>query len=72
MSDEALYGYITKGRSRPLPAGLRLRYRSDRPSVVRVVRGRRIRTVRDGVATVTVAARYHGVARSARFVVRVR
>jgi beta-glucosidase len=72
MNDEALYGYITKGRSRPLPAGLRLRYRSDRPRVVRVVHGRRIQTVAAGVATVTVTARYHGVARSARFVMRVR
>jgi beta-glucosidase len=70
MTDESLYGYITKGRSRAFPKGLSLSYRTNRPSVVSVGRGT-IHTVRKGVATVTVTARYHGVSRSGRFVVRV-
>ena len=36
MTDESLYGYVTKGQSRPLPAGLSVEYTSNRPKVVRV------------------------------------
>ena len=71
MNDDTLYGYITKGQSKPLPAGLTVSYRSDRPSVVSVGRDGVIRTVGNGVATISATATYHGVSKSTSFVVRV-
>ena len=70
-SDDTLYGYVTKGQSKPFPPGMSLAYRSNRPSVVSVGRGGVIRTVGNGVATITATATYHGVSKSASFVVRV-
>jgi beta-glucosidase len=72
MSDDTLYGYVTKGASRSLPAGMTVRYRSNRPSVVSVDRAGAIHTVRAGVATVTATVTYRGAGRSADFVVYVR
>jgi len=63
MTDDRLY--------RRLPVGMTVRYASNRPSVVSVDSAGTIRTVRNGVATVTATVRYHGVARSGDFVVRV-
>ncbi|GAB3984660.1 hypothetical protein GCM10029978_094930 [Actinoallomurus acanthiterrae] len=71
MADESLYGYVTKGASLPLPEGLTVTYRSDRPQVVRVDGGRTIRTVGSGVATVTAIVHYRGGTASTSFVVRV-
>jgi beta-glucosidase len=71
MTDESLYGYVTKGQSSPLPAGLTVEYRSDRPHVVRVTGKGTIRTVHSGVATITATVRYHGGTASTRFVVDV-
>jgi beta-glucosidase len=33
LSDQSLYGYITKGQSIPLPPGMTVRYASDHPGV---------------------------------------
>jgi beta-glucosidase len=71
MNDESLFGYINAGHSRPLPAGMRVSFTSDRPGVVAVQRRGVIRTVGSGVATVTARVRYHGVSQSAQFVVDV-
>ncbi len=71
LADESLYGYITKGQSTPLPPGLTITYRSDRPGVVRVTGGT-IRTVAAGVATVTATVRGNGGTASTSFVVDVR
>jgi beta-glucosidase len=70
MADESSYGYVTKGASVPLPHGLTVSYRSDRPQVVRVD-GSRIRTVGSGVATVTATVRWGGRSASTSFVVHV-
>jgi beta-glucosidase len=72
MSDDSLFGYITKGESRPLPNGLTVRYRSNRPAVVSAGRAGALRTTGPGVATVTATVTYRGVSRSADFVVYVR
>jgi regulation of enolase protein 1 (concanavalin A-like superfamily) len=72
MNDDALYGYIGKGESRPLPAGMHLRYASNRPRVAAVDAFGRIRTVGPGVATITARASYAGVTKSTRFAIRVR
>jgi len=70
--DEALHGYIAKGRSTPLPAGMRVRYRSNRRDVVAVEQhGTALRAVGSGVATVTVHATYRGRRVSTSFVVNV-
>ena len=71
MADESRYGYVTKGESVPLPEGLTVTYRSDRPQVVRVDGGRTVRTVGSGVATVTATVHYRGGTASTSFVVRV-
>ncbi len=70
MSDESLIGYVNAGNSRPLPAGMRVSFTSDRPRVADV-RRRIIRTVGSGVATITARVGYHGVTRSTQFVVDV-
>jgi beta-glucosidase len=72
MSDDTLYGYVTRGRGTPLPDGLSVRYRSNRPGVVAVDRRGVIRTVATGVATVTADVTYGGRRASIQFVVYVR
>ncbi|WP_028645572.1 glycoside hydrolase family 3 C-terminal domain-containing protein [Nocardioides sp. URHA0020] len=70
--DEALHGYISKGRSTPLPAGTKIRYHSNRRDVVAVEQGGTVlRAVGPGVATVTVDAKLHGTTVSTTFVVNV-
>ena len=71
MNDESLYGFIERGQSRPFPAGMRFAFSSDHPDVVAVSRGGVLRTLRNGVATITARATWHGVTRSTQFVVRV-
>jgi beta-glucosidase len=71
MNDESRYGYITKGQSTPLPAGLSVRYTSNRPRIVRVSGSGTIRAVRSGVATITATVCYHGATASTSFVVNV-
>ncbi|WP_329256237.1 glycoside hydrolase family 3 C-terminal domain-containing protein [Actinoallomurus sp. NBC_01490] len=71
MKDESSYGYVTKGQSTPLPAGVHVSYRSDNPKVVRIVGDRVIRTVGSGVATVTATVHSNGGSASTTFVVRV-
>jgi len=71
LSDESLYGYVTKGAGRPLPQGMDVTYASNRPQVVAagpdglVAKGR-------GVATVTATVRYGGGEATGSFVVYVR
>ena len=70
MSDDTLYGYVTKGQSRKLPDGMKFSFASNRPGVVAVKDGV-IRTVGTGVATVTASVTYKNVTRSTSFVVDV-
>jgi beta-glucosidase len=72
MTDDTLYGYITKGAGRPLPPGMTVRYRSNRPDVVSAGGAGVLRTGAAGVATITATVAYHGAAASTRFVVYVR
>ena len=60
MNDDTLYGWIDPGQSKPFPSGMTFSYSSDRPGVVSVD-GSTIRTVANGVATITATATYHGV-----------
>jgi len=70
--DEALHGYVAKGRSTPLPQGTRVRYSSDRRDVVAVEQGGTVlRAVGSGLATVTVSATYRGTTVSTSFVANV-
>ncbi len=72
MTDDALYGYLGADRSRPLPDGCEVSYRSSRPSVLGVDGKATLRTVSPGVATVTATVRHpHGTV-STSFVVAVR
>ncbi len=70
LSDQSLYGYITKGQSTPLPAGMTVRYTSDRPDVVSA-RGPVLRAVAAGPATITATVTYHGHTARGTFVVDV-
>jgi beta-glucosidase len=73
MSDDTMFGYITKGAGRPLPPGMTVRYRSNRPGVVSVDRAGVLRTAAaPGVATVTATVTYRGAGASSQFVVYVR
>ena len=69
--DQVLHGYETRGQSSPLPAGLTVRYTSDRPSVVAVSGAQKLRTKNSGVATVSVAVTYLGHTARTSFVVNV-
>ncbi|HEY3872308.1 MAG TPA: glycoside hydrolase family 3 C-terminal domain-containing protein [Actinocrinis sp.] len=61
LSDQSLYGYITKGQSTPLPAGMTVRYSSNNPHVVSVSHhGTVLRAVGAGPATITATVSYHG------------
>ncbi|MBV9944483.1 MAG: glycoside hydrolase family 3 C-terminal domain-containing protein [Solirubrobacterales bacterium] len=71
MNDESLYGSIEPGSGRPFPAGMRFSFTSDHPGVVAIGPGDTIRTLRNGVATVTATVTYRGVTRSTQFVIRV-
>ena len=71
MNDETLYGYIKKGGSVPLPAGMSVQYSSNRPEAVSVGADGVIRAVASGVATVTATVTYEGVSKSTDFVVRI-
>jgi beta-glucosidase len=72
LSDQTLYGYVTLGHSTALPAGMLVRYRSDRPRVVAVGRGGTgLRAVGAGVATVTATVSYRGHTAQTTFVVDV-
>ena len=75
MNDQSLYGYVTKGQSKPLPTGLTTSYTSNRPKVVKVVAGKggksTLRAVGSGIATITATVKYHGVSVSTRFTVDV-
>ncbi len=72
MTDDRLWGYVTRGKSTPLPSGMTVRYQSNRPAVVLVDPTGTIRTVEPGVATVTATVSYQGVTASTTFVVDVR
>ncbi|MBM7654927.1 glycoside hydrolase family 3 C-terminal domain-containing protein [Neobacillus cucumis] len=72
MNDQSLYGYIYKGNSKSLPAGMTLKYSSNRPDVVSIDKNGVIKTVNGGVATITATATYHGVSKSTQFVVYVK
>ena len=72
LSDQSLYGYITKGQSTPLPNGMTIRYTSDRPDIVSVSQGGSVlRAMRTGPATITATVRYHGRTATGAFVVDV-
>ena len=71
MNDDSLYGWIGPGHSKRFPAGLTFKYSTNRPGVVSVDGHGLIRTVANGVATVTATASYHGKSASTSFVVRV-
>ncbi|WP_231121372.1 glycoside hydrolase family 3 C-terminal domain-containing protein [Motilibacter peucedani] len=70
MDDQSLYGYITKGKSTPLPAGATVSFSSNRSSVV-AVQGSTLRTVGSGIATVTATLKYRGTKVSTDFTVNV-
>jgi beta-glucosidase len=72
LSDQTLYGYITKGQSTPLPPGMIVRYSSDHPDVVSVSDGgSTITAVSPGPATITATVMYHGRTATGTFVVDV-
>jgi beta-glucosidase len=71
MDDGSLYGYVTKGQSKPLPGQLSVRYKSNNPRVVRVDHNGQLSTVDSGVATVTATVSYRGSSASTSFVVDV-
>lgn len=56
LSDGTLRGYVAEGSAAPLPPGA-VQYASNRPDVVRVDPGGRIRTAAKGTATVTATYR---------------
>ena len=70
MNDQSLYGYIHAGASRHFPSGTQIVFASDNPAVVSVSGGT-LRTVSNGVATVTASVTYDGATASGQFVVRV-
>jgi beta-glucosidase len=70
MSDDTLYGYVTKGASRSFPAGMTFTYSSDHPESVRVLPDGTIRTTSNpGPATITVTAHYQGATQTGQFVI---
>jgi beta-glucosidase len=58
--DEQLFGFVTKGKSKPLPSDMTISYSSNRPDVVRVGGDGVIQTVSKGVATITASVSYLG------------
>ena len=71
MNDATLYGYQTQGQSTDFPSGMTVSYSSNRPGVVSVDGPGTLRTVADGVATITANVTYGGVTKSTSFVVDV-
>jgi beta-glucosidase len=71
LSDESLYGYVTKGAGRPLPPGMEVMYVSNRPQVVSVGPAGLVAHA-PGVATVTATVRYGGGEATGSFVISVR
>jgi beta-glucosidase len=71
MNDATLYGYKTRGQSTDFPAGMTFDYTSNHPDVVAVDGAGKLRTVADGVATITAKVTYGGVTKSTSFVVDV-
>ncbi|NHD16990.1 MULTISPECIES: glycoside hydrolase family 3 C-terminal domain-containing protein [unclassified Actinopolyspora] len=71
MNDGTLRGHIADSQDTPLPRGMRVDYRSNRPDVVSVNRHGEIRTQNRGVATITANVRYRGTSESTSFVVKV-
>jgi beta-glucosidase len=70
MSDDTLYGSVTKGQSTSLPVAMRVRYQSDKPNVVAIAPNGSIHTMHDaGVATITAQVSHRGVTKSGMFVV---
>ncbi|HET7314662.1 glycoside hydrolase family 3 C-terminal domain-containing protein [Salinisphaera sp.] len=57
MSNQALYGYIEPGQSKPLPDGATVSYSSNRGDVL-ATDGDSVRTVGTGVATLTTTVKY--------------
>ncbi|SDK10477.1 beta-glucosidase [Actinopolyspora mzabensis] len=72
FDDGTLVGHVADERDKPLPPGMRVHYRSNRPGVVSVDPHGVIRTRDSGVATVTATVRYRGHTESTEFVVKVR
>jgi beta-glucosidase len=72
LNDDTLTGYVLEGKSTPLPKGLTVQYRSNRPQVVSTDRAGRLRTGTAGVATVTATVSYHGKRATTSFVIDVR
>jgi beta-glucosidase len=72
LSDQSLLGYITKGRSTPLPAGMIVRYSSDHPDIVSVsAGGTALRAAAAGPATIQATVTYQGATATGSFVVDV-
>jgi beta-glucosidase len=72
LSDQSLVGYVTKGKSTPLPPGMIVRYTSDRPDVVSVsCDGSAIRALSAGPATITATVLYRGRTATSSFIVYV-
>ncbi|WP_290513026.1 glycoside hydrolase family 3 C-terminal domain-containing protein [Aeromicrobium sp.] len=72
LSDDQIFGYVTKGKSTVLPAGMTVSYRSNRPQVVDVSGRGEVKATGSGAATVTATVRYHGSTERGTFVVDVR
>ncbi|MHA3703991.1 glycoside hydrolase family 3 C-terminal domain-containing protein [Jatrophihabitans sp. YIM 134969] len=69
-TDQSLYGYVTKGQSKPLPAGTTVSYSSNRPAVVAVQNGK-LKAAGPGIATVTATVTLNGKSASTSFPVDV-
>ncbi|NHC16477.1 glycoside hydrolase family 3 C-terminal domain-containing protein, partial [Motilibacter deserti] len=72
LSDDRLFGYVLKGKSTALPAGMKVKLTSNRSNVVKIDSSDTIRTVKAGVATVTAQVSYNGEKASGSFVVYVK
>lgn len=71
LSNDAMFGFIKAGSSKPFPKGMTFSFTSDHPAVVSVGPGGTLTTGANGAATVTATAHYQGVSKSTTFVVRV-
>lgn len=60
LTDQSLAGYVTKGQSTPLPAGMTVRYSSDRPGTVAAGPGGTLKALAPGPATITATVTYKG------------
>ena len=72
MTDGTLRGYDPERGAAPLPPGMVVEYRSDRPDVVSADPTGALRTHRPGTATVTATVHDGATAKSTTFVVAVR